>query len=143
MNVQQKNLAIWTELMYRGAVVRDDHTTEPRERRRLLLEIANLGNRAEAGGVPRDDWENHELNWIVYLANLRHNLVHSLAEALIKAEHACSREHASANQIRFALRALGRDMRQLLYWWQSEGGREELLGQLPIEERHALEAGKD
>src|SRR3982751_6043269 len=128
MTIEEKNFAIWDELMRRGIAVRDDSSTHPRERRRLLTEIVELSNRARDGGVPREDWENHQLNWIAYCASLRRNLVRAFAQALMNCEHDANVDDLSL------------DMRQLLYWWQNEGGREELLGELPIDERHALEA---
>src|SRR5437588_9988049 len=128
MNTKHKNFAIWDELMRRGIVVRDDSSTPPGEKQRLLAEIVELGKRARDGGVPREDLENHQLNWIAYCASLRHNLVRAMAQALINCENDDNLDDLDLN------------MRQTLYWWQNEGGKEELLGELTIEERHALEA---
>lgn len=52
----------------------------------------------------------------------------SLARALIESEN------------NSASPAGTQEIRAILYWWKNEGGREELLSELPIEERNALEA---
>ena len=125
---QEKNLALWKELTQRRFLLQSDATTPNEEKRRLLVEIVDLSRRARDGGVPRDDWENHELNWTAYCAGARRRVMRSLAQALIDCE------------VHYEPAGLNHEMRKILYWWQCEGGREELLGELPIEERHALEA---
>ena len=127
----EKYPAISAELVRRAAAVDNDQSTPADKRWRLLAEIAELGKRARDGGIPREDWENHELNWIVYCAKLRKNLVSALAQAMMQAEKASESEE----------REMSEEMRQALYWWQNEGGREEFLGELPIDERRVLESG--
>jgi hypothetical protein len=137
MNTEEKILAIREVLRRRSSAVEIDSVTCRRERRRLLTEIGQLKKRARRGGVPREDWENHELNWIGYCAILRNHLVRSLAQSLIRSERKSERNDVGLEK---HAPELTPKMRHILNWWAAEGGKEKLLSELPIEERSALEA---
>jgi hypothetical protein len=97
----------------------------------LLREIVEIGGRARDGGVAREDWETHEFNWIAYCSGLRRHLVRNLAALLIDCERI---EDARPRTI-----DLGEQIKQVMHWWQNEGGREEFLSELPCGDREALE----
>ena len=127
----QNTLPLLSELVRRGEALERDQVTAIAERERLLREIIELGGRARDGGVPRDDWDTHELNWLAYCSDLRRNVVRQLAALLIHCEQIDDARPHTVNA--------GDEMKQIMSWWQNEGGREEFLAELPIEERRALE----
>jgi hypothetical protein len=139
MNIEKKARAILAVLQCRSFAVQNDSITSEPERHRLCAEITELKKRAICGGVPREDWENHELNWMGYCANLRHNLVRNLAQSLIASETKSKRNDVGSER---QTPELTRKMRRILYWWEAEGGKEQLLSQLPIEERRLLEVSR-
>jgi hypothetical protein len=97
---------------------------------RFLAGMANLADRLELGEVPQTDWEDHELAWQSYVSDLRIEVVRLSAKAMLALE-AVERDEPGT---------LSGDAAEQLYWWLEEGGREQYLGQLPIEVRRKLEA---
>jgi hypothetical protein len=131
---EDRKLALMEEIAERSVILQSDHETPIERKQHLLDEIVELGRRAVGGGVPRDDWETHELNWAAYCADLRTNFMREIAWAIIEFE-------------RTALTAADRgdltsESEQVLSWWQFEGGREKLLSELPLEDRQALESAE-
>lgn len=131
MTAEHKNLEVLIEIIRRGLVVEGDRETPWGEKQRLLREIVRLGRQANGGRIPREDWETHELNWIAYISNLRSNLIWAVTMAIIDFE----RDMRSSDQ----LVELSDETKKIYMWWYLEGGREQLLGELPLEQRRALE----
>ena len=98
-------------------------------RGRLLADIANLLDEIEAGPITQSRWEDHELRWQGHVTDLRGNLVASMGKIMLAFEAMAKHEPEKITP----------EVAKLLYWWQNENGREESLGELPIERRRALE----
>jgi hypothetical protein len=128
---EDHGLELLAEIIRRGQVVNGDNQTPREQRDRLLRELVDLGARASDSGVPREDWESHELNWLAYCATLRSSLMREAAWAIIEFER-----NARASEIPVKLTD---EATKILTWWHFEGGRNQLLSELPIEERHELE----
>jgi hypothetical protein len=131
VSTANKSLVLLSEIVRRGEAVERDGITPLAGKERLLREIVEIGGRARDGGVPCEDWETHELNWTAYCSDLRRNVVRQLSTLLLQCEQ--------IDDVRPHTIDAGDEMKQIMHWWQNEGGREEFLSELPIEERRALE----
>lgn len=97
---------------------------------RFLAEMANLLDQLVAGqGIAAAEWQDHELAWQAYVAERREALVAATSRTMLSLE-AMARDKPET---------VTPDLAKELHWWQEEGGREEWLGQLPLETRRALE----
>ena len=94
----------------------------------LLAEIANLGDQLRAGEVSASAWEDHELSWQAYVARAREAMVATTAKVIMAFEAMAKHEPEKITP----------EIAEKLRWWQN-GGREEWLGELPLERRRALE----
>lgn len=75
-------------------------------------------------------WEQHELRWQTYVAELRRNIVRQTAHVAMAFE-----ELERKNPHQFDDQP---DVRALLAWWR-EAGREQFFGEITLAERQALE----
>jgi hypothetical protein len=88
-----------------------------------------------AGGEPdarfNELWEQHEFHWTAHTAELRRFIVRQCAHIMLAFEdiERQDRDHFRDQP----------DMIKMLHWWREEGGREEYLGQITLEERRKLE----
>ncbi len=96
---------------------------------RLLAEMANLLDRSEGGEITADEWEDHELAWQAYVAQTREAVVEGSAQIMLAFEAMARHEPEKITP----------EIAEKLDWWQNQGGRESLLGELPIEVRRRLE----
>ncbi len=84
-----------------------------------------------AGRIPREPWEQHQLHWLAHCAEKERSLVRRGAHLMLTLEDIERHEPDAFVQDVTVL--------ELLHWWREEGGREEYLGQITIEERRELE----
>lgn len=76
-------------------------------------------------------WEQHEFHWLAHVAELRRSLVQKCAHVMLAFEDIQRTDpHHFDNQP---------DMLKMFHWWREEGGREDYLGQITLEERRKLE----
>jgi len=101
----------------------------------MLRQLADLEQTLLDQNVSRQAWEQHELLWCVYQAELRRVVVKMSAQALMTFDDIERCEPGSLK--------LDAQMLELLRWWREDGGREKYLSELPIEERRALERMED
>ncbi len=73
----------------------------------------------------------HELHWRAHGAELRRRLVHDLTYIMIAFDTEDTRKPD-----RYILNP---GVLELLHWWREEGGREEYMGELPLQDRRRLE----
>lgn len=131
MKIDDEHIGLVEVLVARRDALAADESPADAEKRVLLGEIRELIRALLAGIATRDQWDDHDLNWNVYCAHLSRATNRDLARIMIAMEEAD--DHGSIE--------LTFEEKQQLYWWRVEGGREETLGELPLDERQALEAG--
>lgn len=100
---------------------------------RFVAGIANLIDQTLLDEVTCDEWDDHELAWQAYVARLRSELVFHVSKVMIAIEKMAKREPEKITP----------EIAKQLYWWKTDGGRESLLSELPIEQRRALEREGD
>lgn len=84
-----------------------------------------------AGRIPKDAWEQHQIHWLAHCAERERNLICRGAHLMLTFEDIERHEpDAFVHDV---------TVLQLLHWWREEGGRENYLGQITIEERRELE----
>ena len=98
----------------------------------LLTLLDALEFRLIDGDVPQDDWEQFELHWAAHLAELMSSIRYRSAHVMLAFEdiEAEDPHHFDDDE----------DVKKLLRWWREEGGREQFLGNITLEERQKLEA---
>lgn len=107
----------------------DPKSPKDEMRGRLLGEMANLVEQSETSPITPEQWQDHELRWQEHLADLRLNMVSSMSEVMLAFEAMAKHEPEK----------LKADAAKLVGWWLKEGGREQCLGELPLEVRRTLE----
>jgi hypothetical protein len=76
-------------------------------------------------------WEQHEFHWLAHTAELRRSIVRQCAHIMLAFEDIERTDpHHFDDQP---------EMLKMFHWWREEGGREEYLGQITLEERRHLE----
>jgi len=101
------------------------------ESRRLLAQLDALERRLIDGDVPTEDWEQFELHFQAYLADLMRQIRRQSAHFMLAFE-----DMELENPRVFDG---DEEVQGLLRWWREEGGREQFLGGIPLEERRELE----
>lgn len=98
----------------------------------LMRDELEALERALLAGQPfTDAWETHELSWIARTAQTQGEIVRGAARIMLAFE---------GFRARNPLYGAGHpELEELFEWWLHQGGREEFLGQLPLEQRRALE----
>jgi len=99
----------------------------------LTRQLHELGCAAGEPDVQFDElWTQHEFHWLAHMAELRRSIVRQCAHIMLAFEDIERTQpdhfHDQPNMIK------------MLDWWRNEGGREEYLGQITLEERRNLEA---
>ena len=97
----------------------------------LRRQLDGLEQALYAGRIPRDAWEQHQFHWMAHCAERERSLIRRGAHLMLTLEDI--ERHEPEAFIRDTT-VMG-----LLHWWREEGGREEYLGQITIEERRELE----
>ena len=98
---------------------------------RLLAQLDALERRLIDGDVPTEDWEQFELHFQAHLADLLRQIRRQSAHIMLGFEDMeLENPHVFDGD---------EDMKGLLRWWREEGGREQFLGGIPLEERRELE----
>ena len=97
----------------------------------LHRQLDSLKQALCAGLLPKAEWEQHEMHWLAHGAELRRSVVRRSAHFMLAFEDIDRREPN-----RFIDNAA---VLELLHWWREEGGREDYLGQITLEERRELE----
>ena len=97
----------------------------------LAAQLANLEHDLRAGTRPSEAWEQHQYHWMAHHAEQHRNLVRQGAQVMLAFEDVLRREPDGV--------VSDPQLQKLLHWWREEDGREELLGQITIEERRTLE----
>lgn len=107
----------------------DEKSPKDAMRGRLLADIANLVDEIEAGPVTEERWADHELRWQEHVTDLRQAVVEGSARVMLAFEAMAKHEPSKITP----------EIAEELNWWRS-GGREQFLGELPLEVRRRLEA---
>ena len=97
----------------------------------LLAQLDALEVRLLDGEVPVEAWEQFELHFTAYKADLRRALVRQCALNMLAFE-----DLEEADPLRFAN---DDEVKKMLYWWRAEGGKEQFLSSITLEERRELE----
>jgi hypothetical protein len=97
----------------------------------LMTQLDAIERQLRAGGLARADWEDHELHWQAHLSNLMTGIVAKSSQIMLAFEDMARQDPAQFDN--------DEDVKKLLRWWCEEGGREQHLGKIPIEERRRLE----
>jgi hypothetical protein len=98
---------------------------------RLLAQLDAMEKQLIDGEVPAAEFEQFELHWSAHLADLQREIFCRSAHLMLAFE---DMEREDPNHF-----ANDDNAKQLLYWWRNEGGREEFMGSIPLEERKKLE----
>ena len=109
--------------------VKEDEREQTVRNARSLAMMSSLIEKIKVRDLTEEDWEDHELEWQAHLAETRAALVESMAKMMLSLEVIARREPEKVSPA----------LRKELYWWQDAGGRESMLGELPIEVRRKLE----
>ncbi len=110
----------------------NDHKSNVGDEPLLTRQLDELGIAAGESDVQFGElWEQHEFHWLAHTAELRRSIVRQCAHIMLAFEDI---ERTEPNHFRDQP-----DMLKMLNWWCKEGGREEYLGQITLEERRDLE----
>ena len=77
-------------------------------------------------------WDQLEFHWLAHTAELRRSIVRQCAHIMLAFE-----DIARTDPDHFRDQP---DMLKMLHWWRVEGGREEYLSQITLEDRRDLES---
>ena len=102
------------------------------DRDELLGQLEGIECRLIDGETPTDDWEQFQLQWAARLADLRRSIQRRSAHVMLAFED-MERQDPSVF-------ARDENAKKLLRWWRDEGGREQFMGSITLEERRELEA---
>jgi hypothetical protein len=110
----------------------EDHKANVGDEELLRRQLAEL---ALAAGEPdvrfNELWEQHQFHWLAHTAELRRSIVRQCAHIMLAFEDIQRTDpHHFDDQP---------EMLKMFQWWCQEGGREEYLGQITLEERRHLE----
>jgi len=109
-----------------------EHKTSVGDEPLLARQLTGLGMAAgEPDAKFNELWEQHEFHWLAHIAEMRRSLVRQCAHIMLAFEDI---ERKDAGHFKDQP-----DMIKMLHWWREEGGREEYLGQITLEERRDLE----
>jgi len=109
--------------------VKEDEREQTVRNARSLALMSSLIEKIKVRDITPEDWEDHELEWQAHLAETRAALVESMSKMMLSLETIARREPQRVSPA----------LREELHWWQDKGGRESMLGELPIETRRRLE----
>ena len=120
------------EVRRRRGVLRDARGADVGDEALLERQLAELErDLGGSGPFPDENWEQHELHWNAHAAELRRSMVRQTAHIVMAFE-----DMRRKNPV---FGVCDPAMEKILSWWMDEGGREEFLGSITIEERRALE----
>ena len=109
--------------------VKEDEREHTLRNARSLALMCSLIEKIKIRDITAEDWEDHEMEWQAHLAEARAALVESMSKMMLSLETIARREPERVSPA----------LREELHWWQAMGGRESMLGELPIETRRRLE----
>ena len=116
----------------RRAILQKQEEKASFDRELLLGQLDTIERQLRAGGLAQTDWEDHELHWSAHISDLMAE-INTGSSHLMLAFQDMHREDPTCFD-------KDPEMKKRLHWWMHEGGREEQLGKIPIEERRRLEA---
>ncbi len=97
----------------------------------LLALLDQMERRLIDGDVPLEDWEQFELQWTAHVADLMREIRRNSAHVMLAFEDMERRHPGIFDNDEKA--------KKLLHWWREEGGREQFMGGITLEERRELE----
>jgi len=98
---------------------------------RLLAQLDAMEKQLIDGEVPVEEFEQFELHWSAHVADLQREILRRSAHIMLAFE---DMEREDPNHF-----ANDDNAKELLHWWRNEGGREEFMGSIPLEERKKRE----
>lgn len=121
-----------TEVRRRQQALEDAKSSPVGDEDLLLEQLAEVAEALQGGKpFPREVWEDHELHWAAHCAEL-------LRSIRVQSAH-IAMAMADARRVDPAFMAGDARVDGVLHWWQEQGGREEMLGSITLEERRGLE----
>jgi hypothetical protein len=120
------------ELARRRKHLKEHDKTSAGDEELLARQLDELGMAAGEPDVRFNElWEQHEFHWLAHTAELRRSITRQCAHIMLAFEDIERTDpHHFDDQP---------DMLKMFRWWREEGGREEYLGQITLEERRQLE----
>ncbi len=121
------------EMLAAVVVVRDTlkQTTCSISPAHLLAQLDGMERQLIDGEVPVDEWEDFRLQMNAFTGELTGSIWRRTAHLLLAIEEMERKDPQ--------VFAHDEKAQELLRWWRGEGGRERLLGSIPLGERRALE----
>lgn len=128
MNQNEKMLA---EIERRREALIEQATLPVGDEGLLRRQLDGVEQALYAGRLPGEEWEQHQLHWMAHCADQERCLIRRSSHLLL------TFEDMERNEPDIFIRDA--TVLELLHWWREEGGREEYLGQITLEERRELE----
>lgn len=117
------------EMLQKGAELWQGRGGEEPQMLRELDEIEKAVDEPDA--VLTEKWEQHELHWMAYMAEIQRRVAHGVSQVMLAMEDKACQDPAFLEK--------DPKMQEMLRQWREDGLGEEFLGQLPIAERRAIE----
>ena len=127
----QPKANILTEVKRRREELLEQSTFLVGDEALLGRQLDSLEQALQAGRRAKEEWEQHQLHWLAHGAEQERHLIRRSAHLLLTFEDMERNEPDIFIGDATVL--------ELLNWWREEGGREEYLGQITLEERRELE----
>ena len=116
----------------RRATLQKQEEKESHDRELLLGQLDTIERQLRAGGLAQSDWEDHELHWTAHISDLMAQINTRSSHLMLAFQDILRKDPTQFDK--------KPEMKRKLYWWMHEGGREEQLSKIPIEDRRRLEA---